>query len=109
MAGRIADLASDARNATWIGARLSAIIVGGPTLLHWGDWNMGHEIEDRIRLRAYELWEREGRPAGNDLQFWLIAEAEVLEEPVKAVRALAAEVAATLPRLAPRKRKPKAA
>ncbi|MDX8442271.1 DUF2934 domain-containing protein [Bradyrhizobium sp. Arg314] len=26
--------------------------------------------EDRIRQRAYELWEKEGKPEGADLRFW---------------------------------------
>ena len=29
--------------------------------------------EDRIKQRAYEIWEREGRPHGEDLQHWLQA------------------------------------
>jgi hypothetical protein len=29
---------------------------------------------ERISLRAYNLWERVGRPAGHDLTFWLRAE-----------------------------------
>lgn len=30
-----------------------------------------------IRQRAYELWERDGRPAGQELAYWLRAEAEL--------------------------------
>ena len=30
-----------------------------------------------IRQRAYELWERDGRPAGQELDYWLRAEAEL--------------------------------
>ncbi|MDX8526387.1 DUF2934 domain-containing protein [Mesorhizobium sp. MSK_1335] len=26
--------------------------------------------EDRVRQRAYELWEKEGKPEGADLRFW---------------------------------------
>lgn len=29
--------------------------------------------EDRIRQRAYEIWEREGRPHGEELKHWLSA------------------------------------
>lgn len=29
--------------------------------------------EDRIRQRAYEIWEQEGRPHGEDLKHWLRA------------------------------------
>jgi hypothetical protein len=47
-----------------------------------------------IRDHAYRLWENEGRPEGRDLDFWLIAEAQVktvaapapaASAPVKAV------------------------
>lgn len=34
-------------------------------------------LEEKIRKRAQELWELEGRPSGRDLEFWLQAEAEV--------------------------------
>lgn len=61
---------------------------------------MEHELEVRIRTRAYEIWEREGRPANSDLECWLKAEREILEEPIVAARALASEVAASLPKLA---------
>jgi DNA-binding transcriptional regulator YiaG len=30
--------------------------------------------EEQIRLLAYHLWEENGRPEGNDLNFWLQAE-----------------------------------
>ena len=35
------------------------------------------EQEEGIRRRAYELWEREGRPDNEQLAFWLRAEAEL--------------------------------
>jgi Protein of unknown function (DUF2934) len=31
---------------------------------------MAIEIEDQIRVRAYHLWEANGRPEGRDLEFW---------------------------------------
>jgi hypothetical protein len=31
---------------------------------------MAFEIEDHIRVRAYHLWEANGRPEGRDLEFW---------------------------------------
>ncbi|HVS52715.1 MAG TPA: DUF2934 domain-containing protein [Opitutaceae bacterium] len=34
---------------------------------------------DAISRRAYELWEQEGRPDGNDLRHWLQAEQELGE------------------------------
>lgn len=45
--------------------------------------------EERIRERAYEIWEREGRPEGKSVDHWLQAEAEVsadetgLEQEIK--------------------------
>ena len=29
-----------------------------------------HTLEQRIRERAYHLWDEEGRPQGRDLEFW---------------------------------------
>jgi DUF2934 family protein len=34
--------------------------------------------EDRIRQRAYELWEQSGRPEGSEMDFWLQAEREIV-------------------------------
>jgi len=36
--------------------------------------------EERIRERAYEIWERAGRPAGKAVEHWLQAEAEIAAE-----------------------------
>lgn len=33
-----------------------------------------------IRERAYELWDRNHRPEGLDIQFWLLAERELRTE-----------------------------
>jgi hypothetical protein len=38
------------------------------------------EIQNRIRTRAYELWEADGKPEGVEERHWLAAEREVLEE-----------------------------
>ncbi|MCJ2014143.1 DUF2934 domain-containing protein [Methylobacterium sp. J-076] len=35
---------------------------------------------DQIRERAYELWERNHRPEGLEIEFWLIAERELRAE-----------------------------
>jgi len=35
--------------------------------------------EDRIRQRAYQIWEQEGRPHGNDLKHWMQAFQEIAE------------------------------
>ncbi|NEU13150.1 DUF2934 domain-containing protein [Methylobacterium sp. BTF04] len=32
---------------------------------------------ERIRERAFELWDRNHRPEGLDIQFWLLAEREL--------------------------------
>jgi hypothetical protein len=34
----------------------------------------------RIRRRAYQMWEREGRPVGRELSHWLQAEMELSGE-----------------------------
>lgn len=35
-------------------------------------------LHDEIAARAYELWDRSGRPAGRDVEFWLEAERQLL-------------------------------
>ena len=40
--------------------------------------------EDRIRERAYAIWEEEGRPDGEDLRHWNVAETEMRNEAAKA-------------------------
>ena len=35
---------------------------------------------ERIRERAYELWERNHRPEGFEIEFWLLAERELRNE-----------------------------
>ncbi len=41
---------------------------------------MDPKIERRIRERAHEIWEEEGRPHGRDQEHWQRAEAEVMGE-----------------------------
>ena len=36
--------------------------------------------EHRVRERAYEIWERAGRPEGKATEHWLQAEAEIAAE-----------------------------
>ena len=36
--------------------------------------------EDKIRVRAYELWEKEGSPEGRADEFWEQARAQLNEE-----------------------------
>jgi len=35
---------------------------------------------DEIRERAYDLWDRNHRPEGYELEFWLMAERELMAE-----------------------------
>jgi len=37
------------------------------------------ELDEKIRRRAYELYEQRGRTDGSDLEDWVQAEAEVLD------------------------------
>ncbi len=34
----------------------------------------------RVRLRAYLIWERQGRPEGREVEHWLAAERDVAQE-----------------------------
>lgn len=34
-------------------------------------------LEDKIRQRAYELWEQSGKTDGSEMDFWLQAEREI--------------------------------
>ena len=44
----------------------------------------GAEIRaHRIRARAYELWEQQGRPEGRPTDFWLSAEEVIAREDAK--------------------------
>ena len=42
------------------------------------------EVWQKIRLRAYELYEQRGREDGQDVEDWLKAESEVVAKPVAA-------------------------
>lgn len=35
------------------------------------------EHEERVRQRAYELWEQDGRPHGRHVEYWQRARAEI--------------------------------
>ena len=37
-------------------------------------------VEDKIRQRAYELWEQSGKTGGSEMDFWLQAEREIAGE-----------------------------
>jgi hypothetical protein len=56
-------------------------------------------LENLVRILAYELWETAGRPPGRDEHFWFSAESQIkqaLAEPA-AADALAAEAAQDIP------------
>jgi hypothetical protein len=46
---------------------------------------MERDREQRIRERAYQIWEREGKPQGRDAQHWQQAAAEVEAEAAVSV------------------------
>ena len=58
------------------------------------------EYEQRVRLRAYWLWESEGRPGGRHVEHWLIAETAE-REPAVAEAAVAPEAVVAAPEPAP--------
>lgn len=39
---------------------------------------------DRILVKAYEIWEAEGRPQGRDMEHWMKAELEIGTNKAKA-------------------------
>ena len=45
------------------------------------------ELQEQIRCRAYELYEKRGREDGCDLDDWLRAESELTQKMAKAVGA----------------------
>jgi Protein of unknown function (DUF2934) len=48
---------------------------------------LAHPDEGKIRNRAREIWEENGKPAGRDLEFWVQAEREFQEAQALAKRA----------------------
>jgi Protein of unknown function (DUF2934) len=58
-------------------------------------------LEERVRHRAYELWEEAGRPAGRAEEFWQQAraevEAEIMREQDQTRRSTSAAVPAPTP------------
>ena len=59
---------------------------------------MNTASEERIRTRAYELWEGEGRPEGREIDHWLQAAQELAEE--RSAMGVAATPRARTPRSA---------
>jgi len=42
--------------------------------------SMDSPIDEAVAARAYELWERAGKPEGRDEEFWHLAEQQLLNE-----------------------------
>jgi hypothetical protein len=60
-------------------------VLTGPALLEprscrWKDRSMESPTEKQIMNRAYEIWERNGRPEGREDEFWHQAEQELRAE-----------------------------
>jgi hypothetical protein len=55
-----------------------------------GSRRTGGDLAERIRQRAYEIWEREGRPEGREQAHWEQAEREVANARPARQRAVAA-------------------
>ncbi|MHC2467752.1 DUF2934 domain-containing protein [Bradyrhizobium embrapense] len=41
---------------------------------------MNGRIDEAVAARAYELWEKAGKPEGRDAEFWHLAEQELINE-----------------------------
>jgi len=41
---------------------------------------MHRRIDEAVAVRAYELWEKAGKPEGKDDEFWHLAEQQLLNE-----------------------------
>jgi len=52
----------------------------------------------RIEKRAYELWERAGRPEGRALEYWVQAEVEIASRKPARARTRDVAAAAAVPR-----------
>ncbi len=61
----------NSRKATTEGGAKRPIVMAAPASKTTGD------VEERIRQRAYELYEQEGRQEGRDQEYWFRAEAEI--------------------------------
>jgi len=48
---------------------------------------MSLDVENKIRLRAYAIWEREGRPEGRHVEHWFLAQREIERETAQAAAA----------------------
>lgn len=69
---------------------------------------MPNDRDDRIRERAYAIWETQGRPDGQHEDHWSQAEAELPEDAADPLPPGATDIAGTAPDApsAPARRKP---
>ena len=70
----------DRRAATLDQAREIADAPIGPSVTwvgHSAPSESAADRDERVRLRAYQLWEAAGRPQGDGVEFWLRAEKAV--------------------------------
>jgi Protein of unknown function (DUF2934) len=67
ISSRITDQTTYERLRAWVGELRQRL----------GQRLAARRTREKIRARAYELWEQNGRPADRDLEFWLQAESEI--------------------------------
>ncbi|MCC8948237.1 DUF2934 domain-containing protein [Bradyrhizobium sp. Arg62] len=41
---------------------------------------MNKRLDEAVAARAYQLWEKAGKPEGRDEEFWRLAEQELINE-----------------------------
>ncbi|MGY4230038.1 hypothetical protein ACVMIH_007399 [Bradyrhizobium sp. USDA 4503] len=41
---------------------------------------MNRRIDETVAVRAYQLWEKAGKPEGRDEEFWRLTEQQLLNE-----------------------------
>ncbi len=51
------------------------------------DTTFSIDPQEQIRRRAFEIYEQRGREDGHDLEDWLQAESEIVQQRVRAVAA----------------------
>lgn len=42
--------------------------------------SMSGKIDEAVAVRAYQLWEKAGKPEGRDEELWRLAEQELINE-----------------------------
>ncbi len=67
---------------------------------------MQHLDQDRVRARAHQIWEREGRPDGRHVEHWHMACAEIASEDEPKPAAKPASIAKARARKAAKKAEP---